>query len=92
MTMRARDEIILSLVDEGLTYKAVATYCNTPIGAVAGVIRRFGAVPSTLDWQDHTRRNLAWTYGSARADRIMAGKDAKTNRDLDRWNRLGRRA
>jgi hypothetical protein len=52
----------------------------------------YGALQPSYDWQDHTRRALAWQYGEERACRIIAGKDAATNRDLQRWAKLGRSA
>jgi hypothetical protein len=43
-------------------------------------------------WRTHTWWNLEWQYGSERAERIMAGRDPKTQADRARWNALGRRS
>lgn len=46
----------------------------------------------THSWEEHTRLNLAWHYGPARAAKILTGYDTKTQADVLAWNALGRRA
>lgn len=52
------------------------------------------ARPAPVDpIQAQTLARLAWQYGSARAEDIAAGRDLKTNEDIQSWNRLcGRKA
>lgn len=40
-------------------------------------------------WKDHTRERLAWRYDEDIADRIMAGIDPETQRDIANWKTIG---
>lgn len=50
-----------------------------------------GLSPYRAEW-DRLRRALTWRYGEARTAKILAGRDADTNRDLACWRALGRAA
>jgi hypothetical protein len=58
------------------------------IGVAQGVF----ANETVHSWREHTRINLAQQYGQKRADAILAGRDAATQADLQRWANLGRRS
>jgi hypothetical protein len=40
-------------------------------------------------WEEHAERRLAWVYGPARAEAVMAGRDPATNADIAAWTGLG---
>lgn len=62
----------------------MSTYLDTP-----RQVRRWGEIYPGHLWGAHTFDRHAWQYGADRAQRIRAGKDAATNRDLERWRNLG---
>jgi len=66
--------------------KVTSTYIDTP-----PIWKRWGCVYDGHFWKAHTFDRLAFTHGHARAQAIMAGRDAATQADVAAWNSLGGR-
>ncbi len=62
----------------------MSTYINTPPSIIRGTVLDPGH-----SWEEHTERRLAFAYGPARANAMMAGRDPVTNADIAAWNGLG---